>query len=130
MQCRQNVELFPSSPHADETPSPRDLIFVKWRDGSGCVRKWQLREALSHSWRSLGQVLGFSDGLLKSVAADHRGVTRDCWDAVLSHWLASGSTPLEDYPGTWRGLIAALEDVGGFQRKVKELCTALENKCS
>ena len=112
----------------DELPRPKDVISLKWRDESGQVRVYKLREAFSPYWKDLGKVFGFHESLLVSFEKHRGNHCEECFDDVLSEWRSSGSVPPGSYPVTWGGLIGALRDLGRMGREVDKLSSALSNR--
>ena len=109
-------------------PNTRDLNVIRWSHPSGEVQSYRLCENVSYQWKTLGQILGFSEGFLKGVAISNRDRPGDCWSDVVGRWLEEGSEPVAAYPSSWQGLIAALEDGGGCRLEITRLCKALENR--
>ena len=113
---------------ADELPRPKDIISLKWKNESGQVKVYKLREAFSPYWKDLGKVFGFHLSLLSTFETRRREDPEQCFDDVLSEWRSNGSVPPGSYPVTWGGLIGALRDISRMSREVDKLSSALSNR--
>ena len=113
---------------SDELVRSRDFISLKWRDKTGEVNVYKIRETISPVWRDLGEVFGFSSSLLVSIERRCHRDPEKCFDEVIYQWQRNGSDPPEMYPVTWGGLIQALRDLGNVSNVVKRLSLALKNR--
>ena len=87
----------------------KTLTILKWKDENGCVQRFRFANEVKGKWREFGRVLGFSSEL-DSWDTQYRGDALECVTKVLKHWLEGRSTE-KDYPPTWKGLYAVLEDI-------------------
>ena len=100
----------------------RHLNIIKWEDESGKVQRFNLKEKISHKWRTIGILLGLTYSKLQSLDHEYRDPFESC-QAVLDLWL---DNPPPDYPATWQGLVDLLED-SKLDKVATELRTVLSN---
>ena len=77
---------------------------------------------MSADWRKFGTLLDLEFSQLRGLEQQYRGVTDDCWDHVMQHWIDNGS---KSYPATWQGLYSLLDDTK-FTAVAAELQNAVE----
>ena len=75
---------------------------------------------MSSKWKEFGDRLDIPANRLEAWEKEHRGVAAECWRRVVCHWLENGGP--HDYPTTWNGLYALLEDIelAEVSKKLKE----------
>ena len=100
----------------------RHLNIIKWKDENGEVQQFNLKDKISHKWRTIGNLLGLTSSKLQSLDDEYRDPF-ECCRAVLDDWFFS---PPMNYPAKWKGLIKLLED-STLDEVATELRTVLSN---
>ena len=80
------------------------MTIIRWKDESGEIRKFKLKQSIVHKWRDLGDLIVPWQQL--EVWAKEKDA-KECCTAVLSYWLEH---PPHNYPATWEGLYELLDD--------------------
>lgn len=86
----------------------KSLCLISWRDLEGRQQKFRLVNKVSSQWREIGLLVGIDQNQLDGWWQECQACATRCWNKVMSHWLDSGC----EYPITWEGLFALLEDLG------------------
>ena len=80
------------------------MTIIRWKDESGEIRKFKLKQSIVHKWRDLGDLIVPWQQL--EVWAKEKDA-KECCTAVLLYWLEH---PPHNYPATWEGLYELLDD--------------------
>ena len=111
----------------DIEPSFGNFVAFRWKHESGSIKYYRPQQTFCNNWRSLAHMFGIEQSIID--ATSKKTVDQmERWESIVTHWLRNGSEPSDSYPTTWNGLIEALEAVGGYGHKIKELRTALKNR--
>ena len=103
--------------------SLRSLELIKWTAEHGCQQGFRLVDKVSSKWQTFGRRVKIEHNKLKALEDQYRDPAR-CWLEVMEHWLNGGGN--REYPVTWDGLYALLEDVE-FSEVAKELKKAVSS---
>ena len=85
-----------------------ELQLIRWSD-RGQEKQLKVIETIASKWKKLGITFGVPQSVLNGYEQEHRDQELRCY-AVLQRWLEDGSTPKDNYPVSWNGLIKALND--------------------
>ena len=86
-------------------PTSANMTVIRWKNEGGEIKKFRLKSSIMHKWRDVGNLVVPRQQL--EVWAREKDSSKECCEAVLSHWL---DHPPRDYPATWEGLYELLED--------------------
>ena len=85
-----------------------NLIRLKWMDKHKQIQKVKILEEVCSEWKSMGELLGLTQGELKAIQKDQRGVYQECCKEVFYVWFKKGKTK---YTVSWDGLCELLRDM-------------------
>ena len=88
------------------------LSLIKWKETEdGEVQQLRIYDSAESKWDRIARSLGFEEGHIESIGGDcHKNYARVC--KVFQEWSENaGNLPNHNqYPKTWKGLIALLSD--------------------